>query len=238
MKPEVALIDPTMLRTALESAGVVTNEVERRLLASHARMVLETNQSMNLTRIVEPGAVVALHIVDSLAFLPHASRLDGQIIDIGAGAGYPGVPLAVLGYDVTLCESVQKKAAFLQGCVDALGLRCGVIASRAEEIAEASPGEYDVVVARAVSSLASLLELASPLLRRGGRLVALKGSPDAAERAKAGGAATMCGMSLIESAVYTLPGGEGRSVFVYERVAEPGIRLPRRPGLAQRQPLG
>jgi 16S rRNA (guanine527-N7)-methyltransferase len=238
VKQEPGHIDVTVLRAALEAAGVETNARQRQQLADHAEMVLRANQSMNLTRIVEPAAVVELHIVDSLAFMQHLSPMSGRVIDIGAGAGYPGVPLAVLGYDVTLCESVLKKAAFLSGCVESLKLDVSVVPQRAEEIALCSKGQHDVVVARAVSSLASLIELASPLLRRGGRLVALKGSPNDAEVCGGEAAATVCGMRLAESAVYALPGGESRSVFAYERVAEPRVKLPRRPGLAQKQPFG
>jgi 16S rRNA (guanine527-N7)-methyltransferase len=204
----------------------------------HADLVLEANQRMNLTRITSPEDVIILHIADSLAFINLVAPMDGVVIDVGSGAGYPGIPLAIMGLDLRLCESVKKKAAFLEECVDSLGLRVPVHPVRAEEYAKAYPRQADVVVFRAVSSLASLVELASPLLREGGRAIALKSAVAEEERLGGSRAAATCGMRPTDEQRYTLPSGEKRSVLVYERRGRTGIALPRRPGLAQNHPLG
>jgi len=236
MRPSNAF-DPTVVRECLAAAGVdVTPEQAHRLI-QHAALVLKTNAELNLTRITEPESVVTLHIVDSLAFLPLISPLAGHIVDIGAGAGYPGIPLAILGYDVLLCESLKKKAAFLETCVAELELSTSVSSERAEELATRRPGAAEVVIARAVSALPSLVELAAPLLTKGGRLVAMKGIPSTQELDQAEYAASQCGMKSVEAVRYSLAGGEERSVFVYQRVARARIKLPRRNGMAQRQPL-
>jgi 16S rRNA (guanine527-N7)-methyltransferase len=231
-------LTPQAVVEAARSAGVVVLPAEAARIVEHAALVLDANNRMNLTRITEPSDVLTLHIVDSIAFLPHVAPLTGRIVDMGSGAGYPGIPLAILGLNVTLCESVKKKAAFLEETVVHLGLDVPVKPQRAEDLAAAEPASADVVVARAVSATASLLELASPLLRTAGRLIALKGTPDEDELARANVVAPMCGMRNVSRTEYVLPGGERRSVLVYERVGRAHVSLPRRPGSAQRRPLG
>jgi 16S rRNA (guanine527-N7)-methyltransferase len=233
-----ANIEPEAVRAALKGVGVCVTTAQCRLLAAHAELVLDANARMNLTRITEPDEVIQLHIVDSLAYLPLLTPLQSPIVDIGSGAGFPGIPLAALGHEVALCESVRKKAEFLAEAVTELGLECRVLPLRAEELAMEAPAAYRTVTARAVSALGALVELAAPLLGAGGRLVALKGQPSAEELMHAEGAAAICGMSLVVSQEYQLPTGQARSVFCYERAGRPSIKLPRRPGMAQRRPLG
>ena len=227
-----ALMEP------LGVAGIETSPNQRSLLARHARMVLEANSTMNLTAIVQLDRVVELHIVDSLAFLRHVGVLEGEVVDIGSGAGYPGIPLAIMGLSVTMCESVRKKADFLERCVRELPVTARVRPVRAEELAVEEPGLAEYVIARAVSALPSLVELSAPLLRIGGCLIALKGRPDQSEIAAGREAAAICGLRQCGIAEYALPAGEARTVVTYERTDDPRVRLPRRPGMAQRSPLG
>ncbi len=231
-------IDATTVKVRLQAVGVDASEHQCEQIARHSLMVLEANARMNLTRITAAEDVLALHIVDSVAFLAHCEPLTGWIVDIGSGAGYPGIPLSILGREICLCESIKKKAAFLQQCVDDLGLDATVAPVRAEELSLSAPRSASIVIARAVSALPSLVELSSPLLRDGGRLVALKGTPDASELAAAATAARMCGMTVLSRTEYALPTGEARTLFVFERRGTPRLSLPRRPGMAQRQPLG
>lgn len=231
-------LTPAAVVDAARSASVDTSMQQAELIIEHARLVVEANRSMNLTRLTAPADVLMLHIVDSLAFLPHVRPLDGRIIDIGSGAGYPGIPLAILGAELTLCESVKKKAAFLERVVAALGLEVPVEPVRAEELAARMPGTAAVVIARAVSATAALVELASPLLMLGGRLIALKGTPSPEELLSAQKVAPVCGLSETARVKYLLPTGEHRMVLVFEKTGKPRVALPRRPGAAQRQPLG
>lgn len=240
MKHEVdlsTLSGPAITR-ALSEVKIACTEAQSSLLLRHAQMVVDTNRVMNLTRITDADSVLKLHIVDSLAFLQYVEVLGNPVLDLGSGAGYPGIPLAVMGYDVVLCESVQKKARFLQGVVQQLSLESGVEAQRVEELTPRLAGHFSTVVARAVAPLASLIELSAPVLRVGGRLIALKGMPSADEAVAAHVAATQCGMKSLGRIDYSLPSGESRTLFVYERVGKPAISLPRRTGLAQSQPIG
>jgi 16S rRNA (guanine527-N7)-methyltransferase len=226
-----------MIVDALERAEVRVTSAQAVMLARHAHLVELANRTMNLTRITAVEDVLERHVVDSLAFLRYAPTLGGRIADLGSGAGYPGIPLSIMGFDITLCESVKKKAAFLMSVVEELALPARVVAVRAEDLALEERNCYNVVVARALSALPSLVELAAPLLKKDGLLVALKGTPDPSEQAAGQYAASVCGMEVVGNDCYSLPGGEQRSVFVYQRVANPRVRLPRRPGMAQRNPL-
>lgn len=223
-------------------AGVPLNEAQARLLVAHILLVLEANTRLNLTRIQDPVACARLHAVDSLSALPELSQsASGRLIDLGTGAGYPGIPLAVLsGRSAVLLDSVKKKARELEGIVSELGLsgRVSVEAERAEAHSRDSPGTYGVVTARAVSELPALVELASPLLMMGGALIAMKGSPSREELRRGDAAAAMCGMSRVSTREFELPAGEGaRTIVRYERVGTPSVLLPRREGLAQNSPL-
>lgn len=227
------------IQLAITAAGLSLDATQVRMLVRHAELVLEANEHVNLTRIVEPQAVAVRHVVDSLVPYSLVGSPDGSFVDIGSGAGYPGIPWLILtGAQGTLCESVGKKAKFLERCVAELALNGSVYAGRAEELAAVRGAEADVVVARAVSTLGALVELASPLLREGGRLIALKGQPSADEIEHAKQTAEMCGM--MQQAVYEfrLPiMNEPRTVFTYLRSGSPAVKLPRRVGLAQKHPL-
>lgn len=238
VKPFHTHFTPDEVTVALSQAGVQASPDQASKLAAHAELVLKLNERLNLTRIVDHEDVLVLHIVDSLAFVPLIGPLRGNVLDIGSGAGFPGIPLAIMGHSVSLCESIRKKAAALEEIVGALALTVTVFPRRAEELAASSPAAFDVVTARAVSGLGALIELAAPLLSQGGRLVALKGMPEAQETERADRVAEICGMSLVSMVRYELPRGEARTVFEYRKVARAKIELPRRPGLAQRAPLG
>lgn len=209
------------------------------LLARHLCLVLEHNQRLNLTRITDPNVAISKHILDSLSVVPIVgSCLPGRIADLGSGAGYPGIPIAVAtGRHVTLVESVGKKAAFLSDVVNELGLDVAVAPVRAEELALAHPESFSAVLARALSSLPSLVELAAPLLTRGGCLIALKGRLDEDERIRAERVGEIVGLSLVRLVPLTVPDADERYAAVFEATCASRQRLPRRSGLAQKRPL-
>jgi 16S rRNA (guanine527-N7)-methyltransferase len=166
-----------------------------------------------------------------------------EVLDLGAGAGYPGMVLAIVRPDlrVTLLDSTKKKTSFLEECVRELQIvdRTRVLHARAEELALSEPNRCSVVIARAVAPLPSLVELSSPLLRIGGRLVALKGRVDEEELGWGDAAAGECGLRRADLVRYEMrSGGESRSLVEYVKEGEPTRELPRRTGMAQKRPLG
>lgn len=241
VKPDLhSTLDREAITATLTSYGVSASEEQVATLLAHAEMVLEANERLNLTRIVEPSPVLELHIADSaLALDAVASCPGGPLFDIGSGAGYPGVVLGVLSRrHLLMVESVKKKAAFLESVCNELALDAQVFAERVEALGPPHAGTAAVVTARAVSALPALVELSAPLLMQGGRLIALKARIDQTELSAGRSAAGICGMKERDIVKLRLGSEHHRTLVVYERVSGPRIALPRRPGLAQRSPFG
>ena len=183
--------------------------------------------------------VLNVHIADSLAGLEiEAVREAGRIVDLGSGAGLPGLVLAIARPDaeVVLVESVGKKCAWLERTIEGLGIENARVAcARAEELHEEP---FDVVTARALASLSVLCEYAAPLLREGGSLVAWKGAVDAREDADGLHAAQVLGLERVEvRAVEPYPGSQRRTLHVFRKVSPTPEGYPRRPGMAAKRPL-
>ena len=195
------------------------------------------------TTIRLPGDAVEKHLADSLAGLEaRGLREARRIADVGAGAGFPGLALAAALPEarVDLIESVARKCAVIERLADAAGLaNARAVAQRAEEWAAADGAEaYDAVAARAVAPLSVLAEYAAPLLRRGGVLVAWKGSRDEAEEMAGAAAAAQLGLEP-RAALRVSPfeGTRERHLHVYAKVARTPEGFPRRPGMARKRPL-
>lgn len=211
-------------------------------LSVHVRLMLAWNEAINLTAIVDPAAIARRHVADSLAAIPVLR--DGpseRLVDIGSGAGFPGLPLAVAQpLQVTLADSVGKKAAFLRTAVAAMDLedRVAVRNARAEMLER---GTWDIVTARAVGSVADLVEIGLPLLRPGGRLVVWKRGDIGDEVAAAGRAAQALGGSDPRwhphpEAVARAADLEGHGVVVVARIGTPPADYPRDPATRKRRP--
>lgn len=229
------------IRESLALAGISAAPEQVELLARDLCAVLEANRTTNLTAIRDPDAAVALHITDSLLGLPEVNEAPaGDLADLGAGAGFPGIPLGIMtGRHVVLVESVGKKSRLLAQLCQELGLDAEAVNVRAEEFAQDNAGRFAVVTARALSALPSLIELAAPLLQPGGRFVAYKGVPDTDEVDRGDRVASLVGLRRSESRTVNISdaGDAARTILVYERAGKAKIRLPRRTGLAQNQPL-
>jgi 16S rRNA (guanine527-N7)-methyltransferase len=204
-------------------------------------LLIAWNAAINLTAIREPAEIAVRHVVDSLAAAPLLSDVGG-FVDLGSGGGFPGIPLAVaLPVErVALVDSVGKKAAFLAAAVEVAGLspRVGVAAARAEELA--SEGRHrerwPAVTARAVGSLAELVELAFPLLAVGGRLVAWKRGDVAAELLAARRAVTALGSGSIDEVPVRVTGLPGHLLVVVTKRGSTGAGFPRDPAVRRREP--
>ena len=214
---------------------------QQALLDLHLKLVLEENQRSNLTRIVDWEQGQLLHIEDSLLGLPELlAAPDGRYGDLGTGGGFPGLPLAImLDRETLLVDSVAKKTHALERIISELGLadRVSTYTGRSEELAQEQPGSFAVLTARALSSLPSLLELAVPLLQEGGQLICYKAQVEDEELAQAAALESKLGMKLASKRTELLSDGQTpRTILVFEKVAEPTVKLPRRPGMAQKRP--
>jgi 16S rRNA (guanine527-N7)-methyltransferase len=201
------------------------------------------------TAVSEPQAALEVHIADSPSGLevPELARAR-RIADIGAGAGFPGLVLAVAlpQVQVDLVESVGRKTAVIDRLIQAAELTdARSITTRAEELggvpAALGGGRdaYDAVTARAVAPLAVLVEYAAPLLREGGVLIAWKGARDADEEAGGASAAGQLGMAAEQVLpVRPFPSSENRHLHVFRKISPTPAGFPRRPGMAGKRPLG
>ncbi len=210
-------------------------------LAGFAELVLERNQVMNLTAITEPKDVAALHLLDSLELAALAGLEAGRLVDVGCGAGFPGVPTAIArpGLQVTLLDSLGKRVDFLREACGKLGLEnVECIHQRAEEFAGARREAFDFAVSRAVAALPVLCELCLPLVRVGGKMLAMKSANSDEEIQGAGHAAEVLGGRVEWVKDYTIPTTDvvHRVVCVEKVKATPG-KYPRRFALIKKQPL-
>lgn len=194
------------------------------------------------TSVRAGAAVVDLHLADSLAAL-ELDKLSSawSIVDLGSGAGFPGLPLAVALPTVTvwLLESQRRKAAFIEGVCEFAGIGNGrVVCTRFEEWGDGIEG-HDAALARALAPQPVVLEYAAPLLRRDGVLIDWRGRRDLDEEGRALGAARELGLRRVEVRhVVPYPGAREHHLHVYEKVEPTPARFPRRAGVARRRPLG
>jgi 16S rRNA (guanine527-N7)-methyltransferase len=193
------------------------------------------------TTVTAVEEAVDVHVADSLVALDLELVRDARVLaDLGSGAGFPGLPLAVALPDakVVLVESVGRKGAFIARCIEAMGLTNATVAAvRAEEWRDGI-GACDLVTARALAPLHALMEYAAPLLREGGALVAWKGRRDQAEESDGRAAAAKLGMAIEEILpVAPFPDASSRHLVVARKIAPTPPGFPRRPGMARKRPL-
>ena len=231
------------LERLLPDAGLTLPPAALDQLQRYVGLLLEANERLNLTRVVEPPAVARLHLLDALSALSIIdATAPARALDLGSGGGVPGLVLAIARPDVrwTLLDSVRRKADVLRSFATSLGLaNVEVVADRAELLGRGSARDsFDVVTARACAALPSLVELALPLLRLGGTLVAWKGPISDGELAAGGRASALIGGSAPAVQAAGIPGlGDHRFVLVTKLQPTPE-RYPRRPGEPVRRPLG
>ena len=212
------------------------------LMQRYLDSILEANKVTNLTRITDGEQARLLHIEDSLVGLPEVNEAPtGLYGDLGSGGGFPGVPLALAtGRKTLLVDSVKKKMAIVQSALDDLSLseQISTSSERIEDLPLEYKEKFAVLTARALSKLVSLIELASPLLKKGGRLVCYKAQLSSEELEEALAVQDLVGMIMISQREICLSDGETtRTIVVFEKIGKSRIKLPRRIGLAQKQPL-
>lgn len=226
------------LTKGLPELGVCVEHIPA--LEEFSRLLVKKNEVMNLTGITEPREIATLHLLDSLSLLPLADLTGKKIIDVGTGAGFPGVPLKIVLPEshVTLLDSLNKRVDFLQESCDALGLS-GVecVHARAEEFGHRE--EYDYAVSRAVAALPVLCELCLPLVKVGGEFLAMKSSHTEDEINQAKAAIALLGGSITGVIDYTIPTTDIVHRVVRIRKDKPTPKkYPRRFAQIKKQPLG
>ncbi|MEG2088374.1 MAG: 16S rRNA (guanine(527)-N(7))-methyltransferase RsmG [Angelakisella sp.] len=216
----------------MENIGIELDENDYLLFARYAGLLQEWNEKVNLTAITDDEGIAIKHFADSLLPLTKIELKENcRLIDVGTGAGFPSVPMKLIRRDIhlTLLDSLDKRLTFLRHLCAQLGVDATMVHARAEDAGqdELHRERYDVATSRAVASLAELAELCLPLLRRGGLMVALKGSSGRAEAATAQNAITLCGGTLQEMIDYHLPNGDARTLIVIKKSSPTPPKYPR-----------
>ena len=210
-------------------------------LMAFSAQLLETNKVMNLTAITEPEDVARLHLLDCAALLNITDFRGKRVVDVGTGAGFPGMPLRILepDFDLTLLDSLGKRIAFLQRVCDEMGLqRVTCVHARAEEFAAKHREQYDIATSRAVAALPVLCELTLPLVKVGGRFLAMKAVDSDDEIRVAKSAVAQLGGKVEDIRDYTIPGTDiTHRVVVIGKVKPTPDAFPRAFAKIKKAPL-
>ncbi len=254
-------IDMEQLKACLVSAGIPVTDLQLEQLEAFYNMVIEKNKVMNLTAITERKDFIRLHFLDSLAPLIASEELrrlflsdekKKKMIDVGTGAGFPGIPLKILcpELQVTLLDSLQKRVGFLQEVITALSLKgISAIHSRAEDAGRDPKlrDAFDLAVSRAVANLSALSEYVLPFVKPGGTFLSYKSQEISEELSEAGRAIRLLGGKAMSPVLFTLPRLDTEDSVSGEEVTRSFVPIlktgptpkayPRKAGTAKRDPL-
>ena len=226
------------LDAGLPELGLELSEETRQTLCAFGGAMVKQNEVMNLTAITEPDKVAKLHLLDSLTVLTAADLKGRKLIDVGCGAGFPGVPLAIACPEakITLLDSLGKRMKWLEEILPQLGVNAECVTARAEEAVADRRERYDYATSRAVARLNILLELTAPYVKVGGAVLAMKGAAAREELAECGDAIRKLGLKLEEVKEYPID-GTSHAVIVLRKIAPTPKQYPRRYAKIKQNPL-
>lgn len=226
------------LKAGLTQFGFSVPEERQQTLCAFARAMVKQNEVMNLTAITEDTQVAKLHLLDSLTVLCCADLKGKSLIDVGCGAGFPGVPLAIACPEarITLLDSLGKRVKWLEETLPALGISAECVTARAEEAVASRRETYDYATSRAVARLNILLELTAPYVKVGGAVLAMKGTAAKEELAECAGAIKKLGLQLEEIREFPID-GTSHAVIVLRKIAPTPKQYPRRYAKIKQAPL-
>jgi len=230
------------IKEKLKKININIDEVQAKNLYEYMKLMLEWNEKINLTAITEPKEVILKHFVDSLTILKYLSK-EEKIIDVGTGAGFPGIPLNIMKNDCnyTLLDSLNKRITFLNEVINNLELKnINTIHSRVEEIGKNKKyrESYDIATSRAVAPLNILLEYLLPLVKVGGKCICMKGSNIEEEIESAKNAIKILGGEIEKIEKITLPDSDMvRNIVIIKKVKQTPVKYPRKPGTPSKEPI-
>ena len=226
------------LMEGLPRLGLELSEATCDTLCAFGEAVVEQNKVMNLTAITEPDQVAKLHLLDSLSILAVKDLAGKRMVDVGCGAGFPGVPVKIAcpQVELTLLDSLGKRMNWLETVLPTLGVDAKCVTARAEEAVATCRESYDIATSRAVARLNILLELTAPFVRVGGYVLAMKGTAAMEELEEAKKAIKTLGLKLEEVREFPVD-GTAHTVIVLKKVAPTPAKFPRRFAKIKQAPL-
>ena len=230
------------LKEKLNEFNIEISDNQLEKFDKYMRLLLEWNEKINLTSIVEPDEVKIKHFLDSLTVLKYIHD-DDKVIDIGTGAGFPGIPLKIMKPDakITLLDSLNKRINFLNIVIEELGLKnIETIHGRAEEFARNKMyrEKYDVAVSRAVANLSTLTEYMLPFVKVGGKCICMKGANVKEEVDKAKNAIQELGGKIEKIDNFYLSNNDNeRNIIIIKKIKETKSKYPRKARMTSKKPL-
>ena len=226
------------LNEGLNALGLSLPQERQETLCAFARAMVKQNEVMNLTAITEDTQVAKLHLLDSLTVLCCADLKGKNLIDVGCGAGFPGVPLAIACPEakITLLDSLGKRMKWLEEILPQLGIEAQCVTARAEEAVASRRESYDFATSRAVARLNILLELTAPYVKVGGAVLAMKGAAAKEELSECAGAMKKLGLKLEDVREFPID-GTSHAVIVLRKIAPTPKQYPRRYAKIKQSPL-
>ena len=230
------------LKEKLNEFNIEISDNQLEKFDKYMRLLLEWNEKINLTAIVEPDEVKIKHFLDSLTVLKYINDED-KVIDIGTGAGFPGIPLKIMKSNtkITLLDSLNKRINFLNIVIEELGLKnIETIHGRAEEFARNKMyrEKYDVAVSRAVANLSTLTEYMLPFVKVGGKCICMKGANVKEEVDKAKNAIQELGGKIEKIDNFYLSNNDNeRNIIIIKKIKETKSKYPRKAGMPSKEPL-
>lgn len=226
------------LAAGLPQLGLTLPEETLQTLCDFGHAMVRQNEVMNLTAITDDEAVAKLHLLDSLSVLSCADLTGKKLIDVGCGAGFPGVPLAIAcpQAQITLLDSLGKRMRWLEEVLPTLGVQARCVTARAEEAVATCREQYDFATSRAVARLNILLELTAPYVKVGGAVLAMKGAAAREELAECGAAIQKLGLKLEKFQEFPID-GTSHGVIVLRKIKPTPAQFPRRYAKIKQSPL-
>lgn len=226
------MIGETVKQWCIENKIAISDQ-QTAAFEKYAELLIEWNQKMNLTAITEPNEIAVKHFIDSISLLKFAEIKNGaSVIDIGTGAGFPGIPLKIMRPDIqlTLLDSLNKRLIFLDEVCRNLAVSAELIHARAEEYGQKTEyrERYDIAVSRAVANLPALCEYCIPYVKVGGVFYAMKGADGENELKNAANAISLLGGTSREILSLSLPDNSKRTFIIIDKIKNTSTKYPRR----------
>ena len=226
----------------LEELNIELNEKQISDFYKYMKLLIEWNEKMNLTAIIEPKEIILKHFVDSLTINKYIEK-NAKLIDIGTGAGFPGIPLKILRPDinVTLVDSLNKRINFLNEVIKEISVeKIETIHSRAEEIGKNIKyrEKYDIATSRAVANVATLSEYLIPLVKENGKCIYMKGPDTEKELLNGKKAINVLGGEVIKKEEFSIPKSDiKRTIIIISKIRKTPNNYPRKAGLPTKEPI-
>lgn len=236
------MVNIELLKSDAEKLGLSIDDGKIMQFQKLAELLVEQNKTMNLTAITDPDGIAVKHFADSISVLTATEFAENaRVLDIGTGAGFPGIPLLIMrpDLDLTMLDSTAKKLKYVANTVEELGLSANVLHTRAEEAGQSKEYRetFDIVCSRAVAALNVLCEYCLPFVKVGGYFVAMKAAKAQEEIDGAKAAIKLLGGKIVEEKSFKLSDGGERNIIIIKKISHVPPKYPRVSAQIAKKPL-